>query len=322
MDILILTGLTLPEVSEVQLERITEAAGPGARVTVTGSMPDALEAAKEAEVILGYLTPRLFAAAPRLRWVHAIASGIDAYLFSEFRDSDVVLTGEKGLVGGHLADHAFALLLALTRRLAQAVRLGPDAWQRRGQMRRAELELEGLVMGIVGFGGTGRAIARRAGAFGMSCRAVDRESVEPSPEVVEVRSLDFLPELLAGSDVVALGCPLTPETRDLIDDAAFAQMKPSAFLINVTRGEIVDADALLRALREGRIAGAGLDVVAGEPLPPDHPLFELENVVMTPHTAGASQHRAERNVARFCENLERLRRGEPLAGVVDKEAGF
>ena len=322
MNILVLTGLTLRELEPEQVERIHAAAGPDARVVITTRMRDALEVAKEAEVILGFLTPQLFAAAPRLRWVHAIASGVDAFLFPEFLASDVVLTSEKGLVGGHLADHAFALLLALTRRLAQAVRLGPGAWERRGEMRREELELEGLTLGIVGFGGTGRAIARRAVAFGMRCLAVDREAVAGSPEVARVRSLDALPELLETSDVVAIGCPLTDETRGMFDARVFAAMKPSALLINVTRGEIVDADALVHALREGQIAGAGLDVVPGEPLPADHPLWELDNVVLTPHTAGASQHRSDRNLARFCENLERLRRGEPLVGVVDKEAGF
>lgn len=322
MNVLVIPGLTLPEPDAAQLERIRDAAGRGGQVTVAADRDSVYSAAPDAEVILGPLSPRLFAAAPRLRWVHAIASGVDGYLFPEMRESRVLLTGEKGLVGGHLADHAFALLLALTRRVAEAVQLGPDAWARRGVLRARSLELEGLCLGLVGFGGTGRAIARRALAFGMRCRAVDRERVPASDEVPEVEPLDRLPELLAASDVIAVCCPLTPETRGLFGDAAFARMKPGALLINVTRGEIVDGDALVRALRAGRIGGAGLDVAPGEPLAPDHALWKLENVVMTPHTAGASQHRARRNLERFCENLRRLRDGETLLGLVDKQLGY
>ncbi|MEE9282279.1 MAG: D-2-hydroxyacid dehydrogenase [Myxococcota bacterium] len=322
MDILITLGMTLPEVSPEQLARITAAAGPDAKVTLARGREEALDHVAEAEVILGFLSPRLFAAAKKLRWVHATASGVDGYLSREFRESDVILTGEKGLVGGHLADHAFALLLALTRKLATAVRLGADSWNQRMDMRRVEIELEGLSMGIVGFGGSGRAIARRAAAFGMCCRAVDRDAVEGSVEVSEVGSMESFTELLASSDVVSICCPLTTETRDLFGERAFASMKPTAILLNVTRGEIVDGDALVHALEQGQIAGAGLDVAPEEPLPPDHPLWTLDNVVMTPHTAGASQLRAGRNIDRFCENLQRLRRGEPLLGSIDKQTGY
>ena len=134
---------------------------------------------QHADVILGFVPHALFQAAPRLRWVHAIASGVDAFLYPEFTASTVLLTSEKGLVGEHLADHAFGLLLMLTRQLATALKLGPDAWNHRPEMRRQEVELTGMTMGIVGFGGTGRAMARRAAAFGMHCRAVDRDRGAP-----------------------------------------------------------------------------------------------------------------------------------------------
>lgn len=322
MHILIVTGMTLPEISDADRARIAEAAGTDATVTVAHGAAEALEAAPAADVILGPVHPPLFAAAHRLRWVHAAASGVDGYLFPEFRESAVSLTGEKGLVGGHLADHAFALLLALTRRLAGAVRAGPRAWERRLDFRRQAIELEGLTMGIVGFGGTGRGVARRAAAFGMRCRAVDREQVAGSAEIAAVEGMEAFQELLEHAGVVTVCCPLTAETRGLFDDAAFAQMRPGALLINVTRGEIVDGDALLRALEGGRLGGAGLDVTPLEPLPADHPLWGFENVVMTPHTAGASQLRARRNLDRFCENLRRHRGGEPLLGLVDKEKGY
>ena len=322
LHVLVTLGLTLPELDPADRSRIAEAAGPDSKITVVQDWHDAVDVAADVDVIFGMLPPKLFAATTELRWVHAIASGVDMFMYREFRDSDVVLTGEKGLVGGHLADHAFGLLLALTRRIGQAIRLGTEAWAAREEMRVVELELEGLVMGIVGFGGTGRAIARRAAAFGMPCLAVDEHEVPGSAEVDAVWPTSRLPELLGQSDVVAVCCPLTKATTNLFDRRSFGQMRPTAFLVNVTRGEIVDNDALVTALHEGSLAGAALDVVADEPLAADHPLWSFGNVVMTPHTAGASQHRARRNIDRFCDNLERLRNGDQLIGVVDKQAGY
>jgi len=322
MHVLIITGLTLPEVPADHLTLIRAVLGPNDEVSIASTRADALAGAPTADVILGFVDPELLALCERLRWVHAIASGVDAILFPEFKASDVVLTGEKGLVGGHLADHAFALLLALTRRLAAAVRLGPASWDERVAFRRDETELDGLTMGIIGFGGTGREVARRAAAFGMRCRVVDREAVAGTTEAPVVHTLSGLPALIERSDVIAICCPLTEETRNLIDDAVFAQMKSSAILINVTRGEIVDADALVRAIESGAIAGAGLDVTPEEPLPASHPLWSLDTVVITPHTAGASQFRTGRNLNRFVENLRRFQRDRPLIGIVDKDLGY
>lgn len=321
MKILIIPGLTLPDVSESDLQRIRAAAGPGAEVIVT-SPRLAHEHAEDAQVILGFVPPALFQAAPRLRWVHAIASGVDAFLYPEFATSDVVLTSEKGLVGEHLADHAFGLLLMLTRQLATALKHGPDAWNHRPEMRALEIELTGLTLGIVGFGGTGRAMARRAAAFGMHCQAIDRDPQPASAEVATVGRPDDFYALLKASDVVAICVPLTRETRSMFDADAFAQMKPSAFLVNVTRGEVMDEAALVSALQQGRLRGAALDVAPREPLPPDSPLWQLDNVVMTPHTAGASQYRAARNIDRFVTNLGRLRAGSPLEGTIDKALGY
>jgi len=177
-------------------------------------------------------------------------------------------------------------------------------------------------MGIVGFGGTGRQIARRAKAFGMRCIAVDCDPVPPSDEVPEVWSSDRLDELLRTSDVVTSGLPLTGKTRNLFGARAFSLMKPTALFVNVTRGEIMDSDALIAAIKKGQIAGAGLDVAPQEPLPPGHPLWTTPNIVMTPHTAGASQFRISRNLDRFCRNIARYRASEPLEGQINKARGF
>lgn len=318
----VMLGLTLPSISDEELQSIEAAAPPGSTIRVAKGVRAAIEEAEDVDVILGFIPEPLFNAAPKLRWVHAIASGMDAMLYPAMRDSDVVLTGEKGLVGGHLADTGFGLLLALTRQIKTAFQHGPDGWNHRPEMRAKELELEGMTMGVVGFGGTGRALAKRAVAFGMNVLAVDALAVAPSDGVESVWTLDRLNDLLAASDVVAIGAPLTPETKNLIDDAAFSAMKPGAFILNVTRGEIIDGEALVAALHDGRCGGAALDVAPEEPLPAEHPLWSFENVAMTPHTAGASQLRGPRNIARFCENLRLAQQGDPLVGVVDKHAGF
>ena len=321
MKILIIPGLTLPEISDQNLERIRQTAGGNAQIVVTSQKEAALHAA-DAEVILGLVPKTLFHAAPNLRWVHAIASGVDMFLYPEFIESEVLLTSEKGLVGEHLADHAFGLLLMLTRQLASALKFGADSWNHRPEMRAKEIELSGATMGVFGFGGTGRAITRRAAAFGMNCIALDRDQVPMSDEVSEIYMPDRFEEFLANSDVLSICCPLTNETRDLFDKSAFDAMKDSAFLVNVTRGEVMVEEALITALQTNKIRGAALDVAPREPLPEDSPLWSMPNVVMTPHTAGASQFRAQRNIDRFIRNLSQLVNNEPLEGVIDKTLGY
>lgn len=321
MKVILIPGLTLPRFSEDDVARIRTAAGSDADVVVT-TQEGALQHAADADVILGGVPLELFKAAPKLRWVQATSSGVDAFLYPEFRDSAVVLTSEKGLVGEHLADHGFGLLLLLTRQLTRTFKMGPDCWNHRPALRRDMIELSGLTMGIIGFGGTGRAMARRAHAFGMHCQAMDRDPVAPSPEVATVQPPAFFHTLLQTSDVVAICCPLTPETKDMLNDAAFDQMKPSAFLVSVTRGEVVVEDALVRAIQGKKLRGAALDVAPREPLPPDSALWDMDNVVMTPHTAGASQYRAGRNIDRFIRNLGHLRQNEPLEGIINKQLGY
>lgn len=323
MKVLVVTNpATLPAVSLEQVDRIRAAAGPGSEVAVAEDRDEVLSRIGGTEVLWGQLDPEMFAAAGQLRWVHATASGVDGYLFGEFRASAIPLTGEKGLVGPHLADHAFALLLTLARSLKPAMQLKGGAWQARIPMRRAAFELGGLTMGIVGFGGTGRAIAERAAGFGMNIRAVDALAVPGTPEVPVVAGMDEFDALLAESDVVSVCTPLTPRTHHLFNAESIARMKPGSVIVNVTRGEIIDLEAVLAAVESGHLRGAALDVVEGEPLPSDHRAFDLENVILTPHTAGASQHRVGRNLDRFCQNLRRFRQRRELLGLIDKETGF
>ena len=320
MKILIIPGLTLPSVPDIEIERI-RVAGGNADVVVS-TPEDAIDHVGDADVVLGLVSKRMFLASNRLKWVHAIASGVDMFLYDEFVSSDVILTSEKGLVGEHLADHGFGLLLMLTRQLGTALRLGPDSWKHRPEMRSKEIELTGATLGIFGFGGTGKAMARRAVGFGMGVIALDREEMEGSDGADEVVGLDGFESMLRRSDVVSICCPLTSETRGKFDSSAFLAMKDTAVLVNVTRGEVMVEEDLVKALKEGTIAGAALDVAPREPLPADSDLWLLENVVMSPHTAGASQFRASRNLDRFIRNLEHVRAGRTLEGVIDKDLGY
>jgi phosphoglycerate dehydrogenase-like enzyme len=320
VKILYAPHLIVPSLGPAERARILEAAGPGAGlVEATDPARQRAEIA-DAEVLFGRVTPEVFAHQRRLHYYHALGAGVDAILTPELVESDVVLASEKGGVGIHLAEHAFALLLALTRGLHTALRR-PE-WGLREPIRLAQRELWEQTMGIVGFGGTGREVARRALAFGMRVLAVDIEDVPPEPGVEAIWKPDRLPDLLGASDVVVIGLPLTKATHHLFTRDLFRLMRPTAILINVTRGAIVLGDDLRAALDEGLLWGAGLDVTDPEPLPPGHPLWTHPRVIVTPHTAGGSPRRAGRALATFCENLRRLRTGQPLLAIIDKRKGY
>ena len=321
LKILIIPGLTLTKIPEQSVISLESAAGTDSEIVIS-EYADAHKHIGDADIVLGIVTPKLFSAAKKLRWVQSISSGVDSFMYPEFINSDVLLTSEKGLVGEHLADHAFGLLLALTRQLAAARDLGPDSWNNRPGLRAQEVELTGLNLGIIGFGGTGRAVAKRAHAFGLRIRAIDKDLMDGTDSVNKVESAEALDDLLAWSDILAICCPLTEETDKLINQETLGQLKTGAYIINVTRGEIIDEDSLVDALKSGHVRGAGLDVTPREPLPVESELWRLPNVVMTPHTAGASQYRASRNLERFISNVEKFRQNLPLDGIIDKVEGY
>lgn len=311
--------LLIERLSEAQRGRV-QAAAPEARVVQLPTRDWLLEEIADTEVVLGSVSREAYGRAQRLRWVQVLSAGVDGHLWPEFVESDVILTSAKGYVGTHLAEQAFALLLALTRGIARAVR--EPVWDHRQAIRDASWELTDRTMGIVGLGGTGVEVARRAAAFGMRVLAVDPEPLPRPDFVTELWPMDRFRDLLAESDVVAICAPLTPATRGIFDREAFQRMRRHAILINVTRGKIVDEAALLEALQTGLIGGAGLDVTPQEPLPTDHPLWRLPNVVVTPHVAGGSPLRLNRGVDLFCQNLRRYVAGQPLLSVIDKRKGY
>ena len=319
MKILYTPLLIVPSLDDRQRSAILEAAGPGSTL-VESKDPDRQRAEiADTDALFGRVPNDVFLVAKRLRYYHSIGAGVDAILTPELVQSDIPLASEKGDVGIHLAEHAFALLLGLTRGLQRAIR-EPD-FKLREPIRREQRELYDLTMGIVGFGGTGRAVATRALGFGMHVLAVDIEDVPGMPGVTLWKN-DRMRDLLGQSDVVVICLPLTKATRHLFTRDLFRQMKPSAILINVTRGHIVYGEDLLAALDEGLIWGAGLDVTDPEPLPLGHRLWTHPRVIVTPHTAGGSPRRAQRCIDSFCENLRRMRAGQPLQMLIDKDKGY
>jgi phosphoglycerate dehydrogenase-like enzyme len=320
MKILYTPSLIVPSLSAEQRAEILKAADPPATLVEARDAARQCAEIVDTDVLLGRVPNDVFVLNRRLRYYHSIGAGVDAILSPELVESDVVLASEKGEVGIHLAEHAFALLLALTRGLHTAVRR-PD-YELREPIRKEQRELYQLTMGIVGFGGTGREVARRAVGFRMRVLAVDIEDVPPEPGVEAIWKPDRLSDLLGTSDVVVIGLPLTKATHHLFTRDLFRQMRPSAVLINVTRGAIVYGDDLLKALEEGLLWGAGLDVTDPEPLPAGHPLWSHPRVIVTPHTAGGSPRRAGRAITVFCENLRRLRSGQPLLALIDKRKGY
>jgi phosphoglycerate dehydrogenase-like enzyme len=312
--------MIVPSIDPAQRARILEAAGPGASFVETKDPKRQAEEIVDTDVVFGRVSNEVFLKARRLRYYQSIGAGVDAILTPDLVRSDVVLASEKGEVGIHLAEHAFALLLGLTRGLHTALR-DPD-YGRREAIRLAQHELYELTMGVVGLGGTGREVATRALAFGMRVLAVDVEDVPTVPGIAALWKPNHMYDLLAESDVVVICLPLTKATHHLFSRDLFRQMKRSAILINVTRGAIVYGEDLVAALGEGLIWGAGLDVTDPEPLPPNHPLWTHPRVIVTPHTAGGSPRRAGRVIDTFCENLRRLRVGQPLVAIIDKEKGY
>jgi cyclase len=293
----------------------------------------AKEAAKEAadsDAVLGFCTPEIVAAGNTLRWIQIGHAGVEKDLFPEVVKSKIVVTNTKRLYGPNVADQAMALLLTLTRGMAlgfQPDKGGADAEAfRRWTWLKSEVkpqELHGKNMLIVGLGGIGTQIARRAHGFGMRVMAVD-----PNPDIVRpdfVFSLDHPKqtlELLPKADVVVLACPLTAETRGMFGASQFAAMKPSAYFINIARGGLVKTPDMLAALKNKTIAGVGLDVTDPEPLPNDSPLWRFPNVAVSPHLGGQSDGARDRQWRLYRENVRRFVAGEPLLCVVDKEKGY
>jgi len=282
----------------------------------TRATPALAAALAEAEALFAFAPPLDAAAgAPRLRWVETPATGFDQLNGTGLLERPTTaVTTVGGLFAPWVAEHVFTLLLGLWRQLdvfRDAQRRG--VWAGRGIELR---ELHGATMAIVGLGNIGRATARAAAAFGMRVVGTRRNHAEAVPHVERVYPRRALHEMLAAADVVVLAVAGAPDTERLIGAAELAAMRRDATLINVSRGIVVDEAALAAALRDGTIAGAGLDVLVAEPPPPDHPLWTAPNLLLTPHIAVNVASKMARCVEHFAANLRRFQRGEPLVDVV------
>ncbi len=313
---IVATGLGASLIPEMQ------EAAPGVAI-VAGDVknPAHLAAqAADADAILGTINPELFRAAKKLKWVHIFSAGVENYRFPEFINSDVTLTNARIIQGPEIADHAFALLLALTRGLYRVIpNRTQEEWPRGGYQ---AVELRGKTAVVIGVGGIGQQIALRAHAFGMNVIGVDPKDYPFNANISRIVPPDRLDTVIPLADVVFVSAPHTPESEGLVGPRQFELMKKGAYFIAVSRGKLYNTEALVKALDEHRLAGAGLDVTNPEPLPKGHALWKFENVIITPHIATVSDGLGARQRELILDNVARFAKGEPLRNVVDKKKGY
>lgn len=300
------------------LEEITS--GAILRTVTADELPSALPGA-DVLLVWDFLSDALRPAWPSadsLRWVHTASAGVDRVAFAELLESDVVLTNSRGVFDVPMAEYVLGLVIAFAKDLPGTVRRQD---QRRWEHRETE-RLAGCTATVVGSGPIGRAIGRALAAAGLTVQLVGRVEHSDDPEFGTVHASAALPGLLPAVDYLVLAAPLTEQTRGMIDAAALAAMKPTARLINVSRGPLVVTEDLVAALRGGRLAGAALDVFDTEPLPGSSPLWDLPGVIVSPHMSGDVLGWRDELAALFADNLDRYRAGRPLRNVVDKVRGY
>lgn len=295
-------------------------------VSPDGRVHDDREAElSEAKVVLrggisASVLDHLLANAPKVRWIHSVSAGIDRVATPAVRARALTVTNARGVFSRPIAEYVVMMMLAIARQLPQLLELQRErTWQPlRGR------ELSELTLGIVGFGSIGTEVARLLAPFGTRILATRRRPEQGAGDAtnVELHGFDELEMVLAAADVVLIALPLTDQTAGVIGVAQLQQMREHAWLLNIARGRLIDDMALRRALEAGWIGGAVLDVFAEEPLPPDSPLYGTPNLIITPHTSWSSSRVADRSIELFVDNLRRFVADEPLANVVDLEAGY
>ena len=280
----------------------------------------------DTDIFVGLLLrPEQLREAARLKWVHTTSAGVGQLMYPEFRNSGIILTNASGVHAPAMAEHISGMIVAMARDFPGAMRFQAqkkwaqqEIWDGSARPR----ELSGAVALLVGFGAVGRGVAQRLRAFGMQIWAVTRSGKADTALAERVFPAAELNAALPGADYVILAAPETPETRQLIGARQLAAMKRTAILVNVARGSLVDQEALVAALEKRAIGGAALDVASPEPLPPENPLWSLDNVFITPHTSGISERIWQRETELLIDNLQRWFRGEPLRNRVDVARGY
>lgn len=313
--------------SEDALAVVREAAG--AEVICISNAEELQARLEEAEVLCSYWVPGNWRERGKsLRWLQAAGAGVDNFRSTGLLapDSGVIITTAVGINATTIGEYVFGSMLMYNRSWPQMVRLQDrHVWPASAQWYNlGGRELVEQTLGIVGLGNIGRRVAQLGKAFGMRVLATRRSAHEgeTDQDVDQLFPLAQLQDMLRQSDYVIVAVPLTPETESLIGEAELQAMRPHAYLVNIARGRVINEHALIRALREGWIGGAGLDVVVQEPLPADSPLYTLPNVILTPHISGISVHYGKRLAALFAENLRRYRAGEPLLNRYEPARGY
>ena len=293
---------------------------PGIQVNVASSVGEAMEMIGEADAAFGNIAPELFERADKLRWVACPQAGPRAgYYHQALIDSDVVVTNTRDIYNDHISNHIMAYVLAFARGLHTYIRRQMDSnWQPGEPI----VNLPDATAVVVGVGGIGGETARLCSEFGIHVIGVDPRVPEPPPGVAELVRPDALDDALSRADFVIVTVPETPETQRMFNLDRFRRMKSSAYFINIGRGATVALDDLTAALEAGDIGGAALDVFEIEPLPSDHPLWQMPNVITTPHCAGTGPYLDDRRTDLFIENCIRFGQGEELKNIVDKANWF
>ncbi len=283
-----------------------------------------LDELPDTDILVGFsLRPEQFAQAKKLKWIHATAAGVGQLMYPELRRSAIVLTNARGIHSVPMSEHILGMLIAMARRFPDAFRFQQAAhWAQQEIWDARPAELNGKVLLIVGFGSIGHALARLLQPMGMRIWGMTRSGRGDAELVERILPAAELHAALPQADFVILAAPETPDTRQMIGARELALMKPTAYFFNVARGTLVDQDALIAALRARTIAGAALDVTAEEPLPPESPLWKLDNVFITPHISAATQNLWQRQEDLLLENLERWFDGRELLNRVDLERGY
>ncbi len=316
--ILVLTNeiFDLPEGAETEIRKIA----PKLELKVVESSSNYSSLLKESEIVFGWPKTDFVKKSEKLKWLHLPSAGVDRYADKEiYQNQDIKLTNSSGVYGKPIAEHVFAMIMAHSRNLIDyAYDKKEKKWQRKNEIK----DFFNSTVGILGLGDIGTTIAKRAKAWGAEVLALKRTMTELPDYVDQIYLNQDLDKLLKKSDYVILTLPGTPATEGIIGREEFQLMKNSAFIINIGRGTLIKQDDLIEALQEGEIAGAGLDVTEPEPLPAANKLWEMENVILTPHTSGFSPTNDQRRYEIFKDNLKRYLNNKKLINKVDFELKY
>lgn len=318
LNILIMTNDIFP-MEENNIRKIMEIAH-GSKPMVVNKRDVTDDMLQQAEIIFGWPEEEHLRKAVNLKWLQLPSAGADSYMKKEnYHHKDIILTNSSGVFGLPIAEHVFSMILAYNRNLPDYI---DQQRQKLWKGIRKTRDFYGSTIGVIGLGDIGTEVARRAKAWGARVLGVKRTKSQVPEYVDQLYTTEEIDLVLEQSDYIVLALPNTQKTNGIITEEKLKKMKPHAFLINIGRGSLIDQEALIKALQEGWIGGAGLDVTSPEPLPQDNLLWELPNVILTPHVSGSSPSNEDRRVGIFLRNLSHYLDNEPMENVVSFEEGY